>query len=395
MHYAVPRILFQLGCLERLCTDICSVKGWPRLLGLVPNSLRPNRLARLLDRVPKGLPPGKITAFTSFGWEYFKRRSAANTESETTATHLWAGRRFGELVLARGFGDAGFVYTYNSAGLEILEAAKSEGLQAVMEQTIAPREVEEQLISREMDTFPGWGAPCQHDPYVPDFCERERAERDVADVIICGSHFVKEMIEDCGGPAERCIVVPYGVDVIMPCKARTVQNGKLKVLTVGAIGLRKGSPYVLQAAKALAGHAEFRMVGPLNVATKIKKELSEYIEVKGAVPRSEMHDHYAWADVFLLPSLCEGSATATYEALASGCPVICTPNTGSVIRDGAEGFIVPARDSQAIAERIERFIRNRPMLYDMGRAAIELSGTFTLSAYANRLAEALSLRGRR
>ena len=159
MHYAVPRMLFQLGCLDHLCTDICSVRGWPRRLGLIPRRLRPNGLARLLDRTPKGLPPDKITAFTRFGWEYFKRRSAANTEPETTATHLWAGRRFGELVLARGFGDAGFVYTYNSAGLEILEAAKSEGLQTVMEQTIAPREIEAQLISMELGSFPDWVPP--------------------------------------------------------------------------------------------------------------------------------------------------------------------------------------------------------------------------------------------
>ncbi len=392
MHYAVPRILFQLGYLDQLCTDICSVKGWPRLLGLVPQSLRTNGLARLIERIPKGLPPGKITAFTSFGSEYFKRRSAANTESETTATHLWAGRRFGELVLAKGFGDAGFVYTYNSAGLEILEAAKSEGLQAVMEQTIAPREIAEQLISTELDSFPDWGPPRQHDPHLIDFCKRERAEWDVADVIICGSHFVKKMIEDCGGPAERCIVVPYGVDVIMPRKPRAVQGGKLKVLTVGAVGLRKGSPYILRAARALAGHAEFRMLGPLNVPEKIKEELSEYIEIKGAVPRSEVHEHYAWADVFLLPSLCEGSATVTYEALASGCPVVCTPNAGSVISDGVEGFIVPVRDAQAIVERFERFIRDRRMLSDMGRAALALSTSFTLSAYAGRLAEALSLR---
>ena len=66
------------------------------------------------------------------------------------------------------------------------------------------------------------------------------------------------------------------------------------------------------------------------------------MELAGPVPRSVVAEHYAWADVFLLPSVCEGSATATYEAIASGIPVICTPNAGSVIEDGRQGFRSPS-----------------------------------------------------
>ena len=391
MHYAVPRILFQRGCLDQLCTDICAVKNWPRILNLVPGKLRPNSLRHLLDRVPVNLPPEKITAFTNFGLEYFKRRATAKTEPEMTAVHLWAGRRFGELVLARGFGNAEFVYTFNSAGLEILTAAKAEGLQAVMEQTKAPCEIESQLISGELDSFPGWGRPRLFDSYASDFSDRERAEWASADILICGSQFVKNMIGACGGPADRCIVVQYGVD-FRPYLARSQHTDRLRVLTAGAVGLQKGSPYVLRAAKALKGRAEFRMVGSLNVPTVIKRELSEHIDIRGVVPRGDMPAQYSWADVFLLPSICEGSATVTYEAMASGLPVICTPNTGSVIRDGVEGFIVPIRDSDRIVQRLELLIEDRQLLREMGRAALTLSGNLTLSAYAVRLADALSPR---
>ena len=50
----------------------------------------------------------------------------------------------------------------------------------------------------------------------------------------------------------------------------------------------------------------------------------------------------AAADVFVFPSLFEGSAVVTYEALACGLPSVVTPSAGSVVRDGAEGFLVPA-----------------------------------------------------
>src|SRR6202030_2558360 len=104
----------------------------------------------------------------------------------------------------------------------------------------------------------------------------------------------------------------------------------------------------------LRGRAEFRLVGLSHVSTTALAELRSVVQLVGAVPRSEILAHYAWADVFLLPSICEGSATATYEALAAGLPVVCTPNTGSVVRHGREGFVVPVRDVEALVAALEQ-----------------------------------------
>ncbi|NEP01918.1 MAG: glycosyltransferase family 4 protein [Symploca sp. SIO2E9] len=57
-------------------------------------------------------------------------------------------------------------------------------------------------------------------------------------------------------------------------------------------------------------------------------------------------------------SLAEGSAGLTYEALAAGLLVITTEATGSVHRDGIEGFIIPERDSGALAARIEELLED-------------------------------------
>jgi glycosyltransferase involved in cell wall biosynthesis len=64
---------------------------------------------------------------------------------------------------------------------------------------------------------------------------------------------------------------------------------------------------------------------------------------------------YGWADVLVLPSLSEGSATVVYEALAAGIYVIATPNAGSVL-SGASAFgeIVPIRSAAAIADALRR-----------------------------------------
>ena len=62
----------------------------------------------------------------------------------------------------------------------------------------------------------------------------------------------------------------------------------------------------------------------------------------------------AAADVFVFPSLFEGSAVVTYEALACGLPCVVTPAAGSVVRDGVEGFLVEPRDVNGLAQRMEQ-----------------------------------------
>ena len=69
----------------------------------------------------------------------------------------------------------------------------------------------------------------------------------------------------------------------------------------------------------------------------------------------------AQADVFVFPSLFEGSAVVTYEALACGLPSVVTAAAGSVVRDGMEGFIVESRDVNTLAHRME-LLGNSPEL---------------------------------
>jgi glycosyltransferase involved in cell wall biosynthesis len=79
------------------------------------------------------------------------------------------------------------------------------------------------------------------------------------------------------------------------------------------------------------------------------------------------------ADVYVLPSLAEGFGQSILEAMSCGVPVITTPNTcgPDLITEGREGFIVPIRDAEAIAAKLEWCIANRGALKEMGRAAGE------------------------
>jgi len=210
MHYAVPSILARANLLERLYTDTYAPRVFRSGLSIA-SKVGPASLRRWLGRVPADIPESKIVAFNSLGFEYAWRQRRAATHGSMTAAYLWANREFCRRAVNRGLGNASGVYTFNSAGLELLQFAHSQGLLSVMEQTIAPRMIEASLIDIEETDHPNWTLPHVVDSHHGALAERVKGEWEVADLILCGSEFVREGIRAAGGPVDRCRVVPYGV----------------------------------------------------------------------------------------------------------------------------------------------------------------------------------------
>lgn len=386
MHYAIPQMLHAAGQLEHFYTDICAVKGWPQLLGIVPGCLQPDGMRRLLGRVPNEIPLGKITALTSLGWKYANaRRAPGGSVEQKEAVHISFGKRFCESIVHKGFGSATATYTFNSAGLELMRAAKKAGLKTVMEQTIAPRAVELEILAEATQRYPGWSGVVTSGPNIDAFIAREEQEWQYADLILCGSEFVREGIARRGGPVDRCRVVPYGVDKRFQATRGPRQPGPLRVLTVGEVGLRKGSPITWDSAKLIGEKANFRMVGNLALPTNVLNNKPVNVELFGPVPRSKIVEHYLWADVFLLPSLCEGSATVTYEAMLAGLPVLCTLNTGSMVIDGVSGRIVPTLSAEAVALALQEWIAKSGALEKYRKGTAKQLPQLGLEAYCKRL----------
>ena len=391
MHYAVPRLLHAAGGLERFYTDIyAGQRGWPRLLAALPGKCCPSGIRRLLGRKAVGMPEDRIQSYLWFGLAYYARLKRAKNPEALAQAHLWAGKTFGGKVVRSGFGNATAVYAFNTAALEILTAARRRGLFTVVEQTIVPRAIEETLLAEAQSRYPGWEPDRSQSPTVTALAQREREEWGQADLIICGSEFVRDGIQRCGGPVERCVVVPYGVDTHFVPRLREGSKGPLRVLTVGQVGLRKGAGSALEVAERLRGTAEFRWVGPVGLLDGARTEMSRHVELTGVVARGDIMKHYDWADVFFLPSICEGSATVTYEALACGLPVVTTPNAGSVVADGVDGFILPIYDVAAMAERLRQLHDDRPRLVQLSRAAALRAEEVSLAAYQQRFLRLLA-----
>jgi glycosyltransferase involved in cell wall biosynthesis len=96
-------------------------------------------------------------------------------------------------------------------------------------------------------------------------------------------------------------------------------------------------------------------------------------------------------DVFVLPSIVEGRALVQQEAMACGLPVIATRNAGAddLILDEQNGFLVPIRSPEAIAEKINWFTGNRWRIAGMAIAARKQASDFTWEAYGEAIVAAI------
>ena len=100
----------------------------------------------------------------------------------------------------------------------------------------------------------------------------------------------------------------------------------------------------------------------------------------------------AACDVFVLPSLAEGRALVMQEAMSCGLPLVITHNTGGgdLVEDGSAGFLVPVRDPQAIAEKLECLARDRSLLEEMSLAALKKARSLSWADYRLRIVEVVT-----
>ena len=388
--YAVPAILEKAGMLERFYTDITGDLGLGKFfsaaavlpfLGKAALRLRGRRLPENIRANTKTFPA--ITLIHGLRRAFIKHDPAA-----TVRESIRFSNELGHAMTRKGFGNATHIYSMFSECGPLLVAAKQRGLTIVSEIYI-PLSTE-RILAGEREKFPNW------EPNVPDFSaiRREFGVEDLilklSDYFICSSDMVREdLIANWGVQRERTALVPYGMHQrwfeIEPCPVHG------RVLFAGTAELRKGIHYFAMAAEKLAARGlryEFRVAGNVQPSIANQKQCRQ-LTFLGRIPRANMAREFAAADVFVLPSLSEASAEVTYEALACGVPTVTTWETGSVVRDGIEGRIVPSRDPEALADAIAEIVEDREKRERMAYAARERARDFTWERYGERLVAAL------
>lgn len=381
--YAVPALLQEAGLLEGFYTDLCGNAGMGRWLAALPAPLQRGSLKRLARReVPESIRAKTVT-FPLQTARHVLRRATGNYHTAVGDDLLWEAfdTELGRAMIRRGLGQSTHIFSMAGECLPFIEHAHQQGRTVVTEFYSMPSRRE--IYRDEWRRFPELEDE-PDDAYVQWYAEKQRQVCRVTDWVIAPSqHVIDDLTGHFDFPPERCFVVPYAVHESW----LDVQNDPIKgrVLFVGLAGMGKGIHYAGMAQQLLADpNIEFRIVGWASERVRAHR-LCQGLNFVGFVPRSEVREEFRRADVFILPSLFEGSAEVTYEALASGLPVITTPAAGSVVRDGIEGFIIPERDPHALAERIRQLMDDRALRDRMSAAAKEHARQFTWKQYGERL----------
>lgn len=92
-----------------------------------------------------------------------------------------------------------------------------------------------------------------------------------------------------------------------------------------------------------------------------KLHLNDRVKFLGFVSHAEMPQYLHISDIFVRPSLTEGFGNSYIEAMAARIPVIATPVGGIVdfLKDGETGLICEVRNPKSIAQKIEKYIKDK------------------------------------
>ncbi|HEY9138052.1 MAG TPA: glycosyltransferase family 4 protein [Terriglobus sp.] len=227
---------------------------------------------------------------------------------------------------------------------------------------------QEQIVS---DEYRRWGvdAPVSD----PRDTAREEEIYAVANGITVPSSFAARSFVEMGFAAEKIHIIPYGVRLERFKPTGEPPTDRLELLFVGNVGLRKGIPYLLEAfARLKHPNKRLRVVGAMSreMPPVLERLPKDNVEILGILPQQQVAEMMSQSHLLVLPSVEEGLALVQGQALACGCPVLATTNTGGedLFQDGVEGFIVPIRDVDALLHRMEQ-IADEPAVQQRMRAA--------------------------
>lgn len=261
-------------------------------------------------------------------------------------------------------------YAFTQVALESLRWARSRGVPSVLE---SPNGHLRNFRAVYAGEHRRWCRGTYRGHPTPAMVERVREEYDLADRIRVSSEWARESLVAGGVPAAKITVLQQPVDLrrFGPAAVRSTPEGPLRVVFVGTLDLRKGFVYLLRAVRRMTGQVSLELVG--GTADRCTRRLlaREAAGLDVRVAPGDPLQAYLRAEVSVLPTLEDGSPFAVAEAMACGLPVVVTDCCGAAewIEPGRSGWVVAARDADALAEALADALRRRTDLRVMGRAA--------------------------
>jgi glycosyltransferase involved in cell wall biosynthesis len=193
---------------------------------------------------------------------------------------------------------------------------------------------------------------------------------------------------------ERIRVVHNGViaPTVMDREARrrTGLDGTIPIVAVGRLSREKGHDLLIDACASLADRDLFTLVfvgeGPERSAL-LERARRARVQLRIEGFRENVHDYYASAEVFVLPSRTEGSPNALLEAMACGCPIVAAAVGGvpEIVEHGHSALLAHAGSSDALRLAIDHLVRSPDLRAHLGAGAKRAAAAFSPAKRATAL----------
>jgi len=260
------------------------------------------------------------------------------------------------------------IYHYRAGcGGDSLTVARDSGLIALCDHSIAHPAAVDELVENH-----GVLRRQTNSGKISSFWRYVQSDIDRADAVLVNSDFVESTFRFVGFDRLPLNVIYLGVDdaFLSHVPERKGAGEAFRLLFAGSFEKRKGAEVVIDALRRLGNFPwQLEIAGKLH--PELVKKNQEFfadprIKNLGMLSRKELAEVMTQADIFVFPSLAEGSARVVFEALACGCYVVTTPNSGSIVEHGVHGSVVPPGDSEAVTLAIEEAYRSRRQTAEIG-----------------------------
>ncbi len=367
-RYAIPRIFEEAGILEALYTDSSVYSPVGKMAQqLKAGGIKLSYLDALVSRNPNDIPENKIYSFDNL---IFPNRS----------------NRLSRNYKKRGLQHADVVYSMCGEEFNFLQYTKEQGAKLIVDIFVHPGT--ERIIENESVRYLGKSQSSA--ARVEDIENHFRRSFELADIILCPSNWVAEGVRkyspECIG---KIRVVPYGSSLRI---RDSINENPVagRVLFAGREPLRKGLHYLADAAQMIRARGvniDVRVAGVSSSELGWIQNRDE-LNCLGNVPMDQMCREFEQAEVFVLPSLSEGQAGVLLEAMACGCPVIATRESGVDFKPGC-GITIPAGNAESLADAIAHVIGSQGIRNELACGALNQASNFSMNAWKARLINAV------
>ncbi|MGH9321037.1 MAG: glycosyltransferase family 4 protein [Vicinamibacteria bacterium] len=238
--------------------------------------------------------------------------------------------------------------------------------------------------------------------YLPLRSATRFAARRAARVLAPDASMKEEVKQNLGVEEERMSVVPNAIDLSeidrrTPAVSLEIPPGARVLLSVGRLEPNKGFSYLVRALSRARARLpkDFLWIlvgeGPerAKLETEIAREgLDAQARLTGRIGDDELHPLYERCEIFVHPTLYEGSSMVTLEAMAHRKPIVATRAGGipDKILHRENGLLVPPADVDALEEAIVEALAAGDRLKDWGeRSRVRVERHFSWSERVKEL----------